>query len=134
MSNENMSLLLEELTTRSQQNADASNISLQSTRLFSINPVTFEDLIELEMIQEMKRQRDSDDLVTYKKNTKNLGGEHFQRICGRYFFFRVEFIILKQLLIVFPILRYYFLSQPIFFCSTKFSVRSILVMCENYNV
>ena len=54
-------------------------MSLQSATLSSTNLVRFEDSIKFEMSQEMKRQRDSDDSVTYKKNTRNLGTEHSLR-------------------------------------------------------
>ena len=74
VSKENMNLLLEKLNARTQQSA--ATMSLQNATLSSTNLVCFEDLIKFEMSQEMKRQRDSDDSVTYKKNTKNLGTEH----------------------------------------------------------
>jgi hypothetical protein len=78
VSKENMNLLLQKLSTRPQQTA--ATISLQSATLFSSPQLCFEDLIKLEMSQEMKRQRDADELVTYKKNTRSLGKENSQEI------------------------------------------------------
>ena len=78
VSKENMDLLLEKLTSRSLQNT--ATISLQSTTLSLTNSICFEDLIQSEMSQEIKRQRDSDDLVTYRKNTKNLGEERSREL------------------------------------------------------
>lgn len=82
VSKENMNLLLQKLTTRPQQTA--ATISLQSATLFSSPQLCFEDLIKLEMSQEMKRQRDADELVTYRKNTGSLGKEHSQEIHDRH--------------------------------------------------
>ena len=83
VSKENMNLLLQKLTTRPQQTA--ATISLQSATLFSSPQICFEDLIKLEMSQELKRQRDADELVTYKKNTRSLGKDLSQEICDSHF-------------------------------------------------
>ena len=110
VSKENMNLLLEKLNARTQQSA--ATMSLQNATLSSTNLVCFEDLIKFEMSQEMKRQRDSDDSVTYKKNTKNLGTEHsLTTFLENYLIFNY-WIFFKGFIIFFKCFSVCFLSYP----------------------
>ena len=118
VSKENMNLLLQKLTTRPQQTA--ATISLQSASPFSSPQLCFEDLIKLEMSQEMKRQRDADELVTYKKNTRSLGKENSQKICDRLFISSILHCYYPSTLLI---------SGPIIFSHLFFVTSSYLFGC-----
>ena len=114
VSKENMYLLLQKLTTRPHQTA--ATTSLHSATLFSSPQVCFEDLIKLEMSQEMKRQRDADELVTYKKNTRSLGKAHSQKIHDSHFISSIlHYYYPSPLLLSGPII-----SSPLFLTTSSF--------------